>query len=210
MPRWWVVCRPRERSSNTTGTRKAWPSSSLHSAAGCCSACLLGSCGTCLWSSTRSSAARAQSCGSDSSRREHGTTASRRATMSCFASRLTTAWRPSCSTAGRPWLPRAASCRSTSSHRRRGYSRQHLGRRFNEEFGLSPKLAARIVRFERARRMLQARASTTAVAAVAAACGYFDQSHLHRDFADLAACTPREWLGEDLPDFQDDVTAGDS
>ena len=43
-----------------------------------------------------------------------------------------------------------------------GYSRQHLGRRFSEEFGLSPKLAARIVRFERARRMLRARASTAA------------------------------------------------
>ena len=91
-----------------------------------------------------------------------------------------------------------------------GYSRQHLGRRFSEEFGLSPKLAARIVRFERARRMLQARASTAAMAAVAASCGYYDQSHLHRDFGDLAGCTPREWLGEDLPNFQDDVTAGDS
>jgi AraC-like DNA-binding protein len=91
-----------------------------------------------------------------------------------------------------------------------GYSRQHLGRRFNEEFGLSPKLAARIMRFERARRMLRAKASTTAMADVAAACGYYDQSHLHHDFADLAGCTPREWLGEDLPNFQDDVTTGDS
>jgi len=91
-----------------------------------------------------------------------------------------------------------------------GYSRQHLRRRFNDEFGLSPKLAARIVRFERARRMLHSRASTSAMADVAAACGYYDQSHLHRDFADLAGCTPREWLGEDLPKFQDHVTAGDS
>ena len=91
-----------------------------------------------------------------------------------------------------------------------GYSRQHLGQRFRDEFGLSPKLAARIVRFESARRMLQSVPSYVSIAQVASACGYYDQAHLYRDFAELAGCTPRELLGEELPSFQDDLTGGDA
>ncbi|HEV2810923.1 MAG TPA: DUF6597 domain-containing transcriptional factor, partial [Acidimicrobiales bacterium] len=50
-----------------------------------------------------------------------------------------------------------------------GWRRQHLARLFADEFGLGPKLAARIVRFERARRMLQATPSFVSIAQVAAA-----------------------------------------
>jgi AraC-like DNA-binding protein len=85
-----------------------------------------------------------------------------------------------------------------------GWSRQHLARRFTDEFGLGPKLAARLVRFERARNMLQRAPSFVTIAQVAASCGYYDQAHLNRDFAELAGCSPREWLREeDLPLFQD-------
>ncbi|HEX6310666.1 MAG TPA: helix-turn-helix domain-containing protein [Acidimicrobiia bacterium] len=84
-----------------------------------------------------------------------------------------------------------------------GWSRQHLGRRFRDEFGLAPKLAARVVRFDRARRMLQAVPPFVSISQVAAACGYYDHAHLDRDFADLAGCTPTELLAEDLPSFQD-------
>jgi AraC-like DNA-binding protein len=106
-----------------------------------------------------------------------------------------------------------------------GWSRQHLARRFRDEFGFGPKLASRVVRFERARHMLQAtlqpdrrspprdgvglrptRTSVT-IAQVAAACGYYDQAHLDRDFAELAGCTPTAWLAEELPSFQDDAAA---
>ncbi|HEY6416211.1 MAG TPA: helix-turn-helix domain-containing protein [Acidimicrobiales bacterium] len=104
-----------------------------------------------------------------------------------------------------------------------GWSRQHLARRFRDEFGFGPKLAARVVRFERARHMLQATLqpdphppprdgvglrpteSFVTIAQVAAACGYYDQAHLDRDFADLAGCTPTAWLAEELPSFQDDA-----
>ncbi len=89
-----------------------------------------------------------------------------------------------------------------------GWSRQHLARRFGEEFGLGPKLAGRIVRFERARRMLQAAPPFVTMAQVAAACGYYDQAHLNRDFLELAGCTPTTWLAEELPSFQDDAAVG--
>jgi AraC-like DNA-binding protein len=85
-----------------------------------------------------------------------------------------------------------------------GWSRQHLARRFRAEFGLSPKLAGRVVRFERARRMLQSTPSYVSIAQVAAACGYYDQAHMTRDFVELADCPPgRLLVEEDLPSFQD-------
>jgi AraC-like DNA-binding protein len=84
-----------------------------------------------------------------------------------------------------------------------GWSRQRLTRRFTEEFGLRPKLAARVIRFERARRMLVRTPPYIGLAGVALACGYYDQAHLDRDFAELAGCTPTEWLREELPSFQD-------
>ena len=37
-----------------------------------------------------------------------------------------------------------------------GWSRRHFGERFREEIGLSPKVASRVVRFERARQLLTA------------------------------------------------------
>ncbi|MGH9183893.1 MAG: helix-turn-helix domain-containing protein [Acidimicrobiales bacterium] len=85
-----------------------------------------------------------------------------------------------------------------------GWSRQHLARRFGDEFGLSPKLAARVMRFERATTMLRNTPSFTTITQVAAACGYFDQSHLDRDFIELAGCTPSQLLAEELPSFQDE------
>ena len=88
------------------------------------------------------------------------------------------------------------------------WSRQHLARRFSDEFGCGPKLAARLVRFERARTMLQATPSFISIAQVAAACGYYDQAHLNRDFAELAGCSPRAWLAEELPSCQDNSAAG--
>lgn len=88
-----------------------------------------------------------------------------------------------------------------------GWSRQHLRARFTDEFGLSPKLAARVVRFERARRML-AGDGRGRIAGVAAACGYYDQAHLDLDFAAFAGCSPSQWLREEFPSFQDAEGAG--
>jgi AraC-like DNA-binding protein len=84
-----------------------------------------------------------------------------------------------------------------------GWSRQHLARRFRSEFGLTPKLAARVVRFERAQQMLRRSPPFVSIAQVAAVCGYYDQSHLTRDFVALAGCTPTELLAGDVPSVQD-------
>ncbi|GGT34124.1 AraC family transcriptional regulator [Streptomyces kurssanovii] len=68
-----------------------------------------------------------------------------------------------------------------------GWSRKRLWSRFSAQIGLTPKRAAMLVRFDHAARALCAGESASNVAA---ACGYADQSHLHRDVLALAGCTP--------------------
>ncbi|MGW6466962.1 helix-turn-helix domain-containing protein [Streptomyces rubiginosohelvolus] len=73
-----------------------------------------------------------------------------------------------------------------------GWSRQRLWSRFTDQIGVTPKRAAVLVRFDHAARALCAggNAGDTALA-----CGYADQSHLHRDVLTLAGCTPGELAG---------------
>jgi AraC-like DNA-binding protein len=70
-----------------------------------------------------------------------------------------------------------------------GWSRKHLNRMFREEFGLGPKAIARIMRFNRA-LMMAHEPQRPSWAGIAHDCGYADQSHLVRDFAELAGETP--------------------
>jgi AraC-like DNA-binding protein len=79
-----------------------------------------------------------------------------------------------------------------------GMSRRHLGELFRREVGLSPKAAARVLRFERARRLL-AWPARPGLAEVALASGYCDQSHLTREWREMAGCTPTTWIAEELP-----------
>jgi AraC-like DNA-binding protein len=76
-----------------------------------------------------------------------------------------------------------------------GWSRRHLSARFGDEFGLSPKSAARVLRFERTCDLL---GSGLPIADAAAAGGYFDQAHLTNDWKRLAGVTPTVWLGDAL------------
>ncbi|GID27197.1 helix-turn-helix transcriptional regulator [Paractinoplanes brasiliensis] len=76
-----------------------------------------------------------------------------------------------------------------------GWSNRHLTTRFRAETGLNPKEAARVARFDRARRSLSPHRR---IAEVAAAHGYADQSHLVREFRALAGCTPSEWLADEF------------
>ncbi len=70
-----------------------------------------------------------------------------------------------------------------------GWSPGRLRRRFQAQVGLTPKRAGRLIRFDRARRLLEAGMTP---AETAAACGFFDQSHLHRDVGEFAGLTPSE------------------
>jgi AraC-like DNA-binding protein len=97
--------------------------------------------------------------------------------------------------------------------RETGYSRRHLTTRFVGEYGLTPKQALRVIRFERSWQVLRHRErrqrmsphpKRRSLAEVAVGCGYYDQAHLARDWNDLAGCPPSAWLAsEELPFVQD-------
>jgi AraC-like DNA-binding protein len=78
-----------------------------------------------------------------------------------------------------------------------GCSRRHLSVKFREQVGLSPKTVARLLRFEHVCRQLEA--DPMAWADIAYASGYCDQSHLNRDFRDLAGTTPSDFLARRIP-----------
>ncbi|MBD3005240.1 helix-turn-helix domain-containing protein [Streptomyces sp. 5-10] len=76
---------------------------------------------------------------------------------------------------------------------------------FQAETGLSPKQAARLMRFQHARTtVVRAVAAGRApdLARVAADCGYFDHSHLVRDFRQYTGVSPTAWLAEECRNIQ--------
>lgn len=101
-----------------------------------------------------------------------------------------------------------------------GWTRARLATRFATQIGLTPKVAARALRFRHALHLLTAHppatdppldsgpayASTSAaahidLAGIAHAASYYDQPHFHRDFREFAGCTPSEWLSARLPNL---------
>jgi AraC-like DNA-binding protein len=74
-----------------------------------------------------------------------------------------------------------------------GWSRVRLWSRFHEHFGLPPKRAARLVRFDHAVHALVAGGQAATIAADA---GYADQSHLHREIAAFTGLTPTTVVDE--------------
>ncbi|MFI5956116.1 helix-turn-helix domain-containing protein [Cryptosporangium sp. NPDC051539] len=80
-----------------------------------------------------------------------------------------------------------------------GWSVRRLSGRFGAELGVPPKTAAKIARFDRARRRLAVPLSGPGfgLAELAVSCGYYDQAHLARDFRELAGVPPSSWLAEE-------------
>lgn len=73
-----------------------------------------------------------------------------------------------------------------------GWSRKRLSARFRAQLGITPKRAARLVRFDHAAHLL---AAGLAPAAVASESGYADQSHLHREVKAFTGLTPTAVAG---------------
>ncbi len=105
------------------------------------------------------------------------------------------AWRLTVASGGRLRVAEVA--------RRVGWSERHLTARFGAETGLAPKQAARVVRFDRARRALATRPRPD-LAALAAAAGYADQAHLTRDWRAFTGLSPLRWLAAEVGFVQDD------
>jgi transcriptional regulator GlxA family with amidase domain len=64
---------------------------------------------------------------------------------------------------------------------------------------MAPKMLARLLRFGRARDLLE-RDDGTRFADIAETCGYYDQAHLNRDFRAFAGAPPGSFLARRLPD----------
>jgi AraC-like DNA-binding protein len=115
-------------------------------------------------------------------------------------------------TAPVPFHPVAAAawwCLRSSSGRARiggiaaevGASRRHLSSVFRAEYGLTPKEAARVFRFERAAALLEV--AGRPLAEVAARCGYVDQAHLTQEWRAISGETPAAWRSRALRDPAD-------
>ena len=84
-----------------------------------------------------------------------------------------------------------------------GWSRRHLTGRFTAEYGVGPKDAARLARFDRSRMLLRT-PGRHRLADIAVRAGFYDQAHLARDWRDLAGVPPSQWMDDEVfPIVQD-------
>ena len=87
-----------------------------------------------------------------------------------------------------------------------GYSARHFGAVFTHTVGLSPKRFCRVQRLQRTIERLRP-AAQVRWARLAIEAGYYDQSHLVREFRDIAGVTPGEYLAGS-PDRSNHVALG--
>jgi AraC-like DNA-binding protein len=73
-----------------------------------------------------------------------------------------------------------------------GYSIRSVDRAFRQGFGLSPKFYARVIRFQRAIKMLSGEGDVD-LAEITFACGYYDQSHFTHEFIDFTSQPPTQY-----------------
>jgi AraC-like DNA-binding protein len=99
------------------------------------------------------------------------------------------AWRRLCETSGRIRVAALAA--------ELGCSRRYLQSRFGAQIGLAPKTAGRVIRFADVRRRIER--DPAGWAEIASAAGYADQSHLVREFQQLAGTTPSDFVARLMP-----------
>jgi AraC-like DNA-binding protein len=74
-----------------------------------------------------------------------------------------------------------------------GLSQRRLITVFKQDIGINPKLFGRVRRFQRALSLIRGRAVEN-WPALALECGYYDQSHMIRDFIEFSGFSPGEYL----------------
>jgi AraC-like DNA-binding protein len=79
-----------------------------------------------------------------------------------------------------------------------GWSRKHLANRVRDVVGVGPRSFRRVLRFQRAIAMIPS-ACAPNWAGLAIDAGYYDQSHLIREFGELAEMTPTDYLIRMMP-----------
>jgi len=92
--------------------------------------------------------------------------------------------------AGVAWLASSPAGRVRDFCTSAGISERQLQRRFNAAVGYGPKTLARILRLQRTLALHRACGGRPGLAGLAAEAGYADQSHMSRDFAELAGAPP--------------------
>ena len=75
-----------------------------------------------------------------------------------------------------------------------GLSERRFIQVFKAEVGVTPKLFSRVQRFQRARAIIHQQEKAADWAGLAMECGYFDQSHLIRDFLEFSGLSPAAYL----------------
>lgn len=83
---------------------------------------------------------------------------------------------------------------------------------FDDEVGVSPKQIARVMRFDRSRRLLVSRLGEPApldLGELAQRCGFYDQSHLIRDFRQFTGLSPTGWITQERRNIQAPVAESD-
>lgn len=82
-----------------------------------------------------------------------------------------------------------------------GWSRKHLADRTQDLVGIGPRSFRRVLRFQQLQQQLRGLPNPAVDwSALAVDCGYFDQSHLIREFREFARLSPGEFLRRRLDD----------
>ncbi len=89
-----------------------------------------------------------------------------------------------------------------------GYSQKHLAVQFKQVVGVTPKVLARIFRFQTVLETIDPRQAVD-WSQVAHACYYYDQSHFNRDFMAFTGLRPSEYLMLRQAHYGVDVAPGE-
>ncbi|MCT2589861.1 helix-turn-helix domain-containing protein [Streptomyces sp. N2-109] len=84
-------------------------------------------------------------------------------------------------------------------------SARQLTTLFRQEVGMSPKQVSRLMRWERAQQAVTSAVADERrpdLAAIAVRCGFYDHSHLVRDFHQYTGLSPTAWITEERRNIQ--------